>query len=267
MPIQLAPTFREVLAASDRPLVGMWVSSASTVAAEVCAGSGLDWLLLDMEHGPNTLTTVLAQLPVIEAYGVPAVVRVPFGDTVIIKQVLDLGAQNLFVPMVASADEARAVVAATRYPPEGIRGVGSALARSGRWGRVERYVEDASEHVSLIVQVESTDAVAAAGEIAATDGVDGVLVGPADLAASMGFPGRQTHPDVIAAVHRVFAAVHAAGKKVGVNAFAPAAADAYLDAGADFVIVGADVTLLARGSEALASRFIPTADAGERADY
>lgn len=267
MPVRLAPTFREVLAASNRPLAGMWVSTASAVSAEICAGSGMDWLLIDMEHGPNTLSTVLTQLQVIEAYAVPTIVRVPFGDPVIIKQVLDLGAQNLLVPMVASADEARAVVPATRYPPEGVRGVGSALARSGRWGRVDRYVEEAAAHVSLIVQVESTDAVAAAGEIAATDGVDGVLVGPADLAASMGLPGQQTHPEVVDAVRRVFAAVHDAGKRVGVNAFAAAAADAYLDAGADFICVGADVTLLARGSEALAARFIPTADTGERAAY
>ena len=267
MPLRLAPTFRDALAASDRPLIGMWVSTASTVSAEICAGSGLDWLLVDMEHGPNTLTTVLAQLQVIEAYRVPAVVRVPIGDPVVIKQVLDLGAQNLLVPMVASADQARAVVAATRYPPEGVRGVGSALARSGRWGRVPRYVEEASAHVSLIVQVESADAVDAAGDIAAVDGVDGVLVGPADLAASLGLPGQQTHPDVVDAVHRVFAAVHAAGKSAGVNAFDPVAADGYLEAGAGFISVGADVTLLARGSEALASRFIPTADAGPTSTY
>ncbi len=267
MPLHLTPPFRHALAAADRPLVGMWVSTADTLSAEICAGSGLDWLLIDMEHGPNTLSTVLTQLQVIDTYGVPTIVRVPFADPVIIKQVLDLGAQNLLVPMVGSAEEARAAVAATRYPPKGIRGVGSALARSGRWGRVARYVEEASDHISLIVQVESAEAVEAAGEIAATDGVDGVLVGPADLAASMGLPGQQTHPDVVGAVHRVFEVVHAAGKKVAVNAFDPTAADAYMRAGADFICVGADVTVLARGSEALAARFIPTADTSQRATY
>ncbi|WDH79610.1 HpcH/HpaI aldolase/citrate lyase family protein [Microbacterium esteraromaticum] len=261
MPLRLEPTFREALAQANRPLIGMWLSAGSTLNAEICAGSGLDWLMIDMEHGPNTLTTVQQQLQAIAAYPTTCVVRVPVNDAVIIKQVLDTGAQNLLVPMVASADEARAAVAAVRYPPEGVRGVGSALARSGRWGRVVGYVPNASETVSLFVQIESADAVDAAAEIAGVDGVDGVLVGPADLAASMGVPGQQGHPDVVAAVHRVFAAVRAAGKYVGVNAFDPAAADAYLDAGARFVTVGADVTLLARGSEALAARFIPASDA------
>lgn len=257
MPLRLEPTFREALAEADRPLIGIWLSTGSPLLAEICAGSGVDWLLIDMEHGPNTLTTVQQQLQVIAAYRVPTVVRVPFNDPVIIKQVLDAGAQNLLVPMVASADEARAAVAAVRYPPEGIRGVGSALARSARWGRVERYVQDAAQHVSLLVQVESGEAVVAAADIAAVDGVDGVLVGPADLAASMGLPGQQTHPEVLAAVHRVFQAVTAAGKKVGVNSFDPATSDAYLADGAHFLSASADVTILARGSEALVARFIP----------
>jgi 4-hydroxy-2-oxoheptanedioate aldolase len=257
MPFRLDPTFAAALKAANRPLIGMWLSTGSPLLAEICAGSGIDWLLIDMEHGPNTLTTVQQQLQVIAAYPAVTVVRVPFNDPVIIKQVLDAGAQNLLVPMVASAAEARAAVAAVRYPPEGIRGVGSALARSARWGRVPGYVQNASTTVSLFVQIESGDAVDHAAEIAAVDGVDGVLVGPADLSSSMGLPGQQGHPDVIASVHRVFAATHAAGKKAGVNAFDPAAADAYLAAGADFLSASADVTILARGSETLAARFIP----------
>lgn len=260
MPLRLDPTFRDRLAETDRPLIGMWLSTGSPLLAEICAGSGVDWLLIDMEHGPNTLTTVQHQLQVIAAYPATVVVRVPVNDPVIIKQVLDAGAQNLLVPMVASADEARAAVSAVRYPPEGIRGVGSALARSGRWGRVSGYVANASQTVSLIVQIESADAVEQASEIAAVDGVDAVLVGPADLSASMGLPGQQGHPDVVSSVHRVFEAAHAAGKKAGVNAFDPAAADAYLAAGADFLSASADVTILARGSEALAARFIPASD-------
>lgn len=262
MSFRLDPTFRDVLSAAYRPLVGMWLSTGSMLNAEICAGAGLDWLLIDMEHGPNSIVTAQQQLQVIAAYPVTPVVRVPVNDPVIIKQVLDTGAQNLIVPMVASADEARAAVAAVRYPPEGVRGVGSALARSGRWGRVAGYVPNASETVSLFVQVESRDAVDAAAEIAAVDGVDGVLVGPADLAASMGVPGQPGHTDVVAAVHRVFEAVIAAGKKVGVNAFDPAAADAYLTAGAHFLSASADVTLLARGAEALAARFIPASEGG-----
>ncbi len=192
--------------------------------------------------------------------------RVPIGDVVTIKQVLDLGAQNILVPMVSSADEARRAVEAVRYPPRGKRGVGSALARSGRWNRVDGYLENADAHVSLFVQIETAAGVDAAAEIAAIDGVDGVFVGPSDLAASMGVLGQQTHPEVAAAVLRTFEAVAAAGKPVGVNAFDPAVADRYLAAGASFVLVGADVALLARGSEALAARFI-AGDGAERASY
>ncbi|WP_426595584.1 HpcH/HpaI aldolase family protein [Cellulomonas sp. McL0617] len=260
MPLPLSPTFRDALAASDRPLVGMWVCSGSALVAEICADAGLDLLLIDMEHSPNGLESVLAQLQAVTGYPVTAVVRVPSNDAVVIKQVLDLGAQNVVVPMVSTADEARAAVEAVRYPPRGRRGVGSALARSGRWNRIDGYLGDAAEHVSLFVQVETAAGVDAAAQIAGVDGVDGVFVGPADLAASMGLLGQQTHPDVTAAVFRAIASVRAAGRPVGVNAFDPAVADAYLAAGASFVLVGADVTLLARGSDALAGRFLGVID-------
>ncbi|GEL97419.1 HpcH/HpaI aldolase family protein [Cellulomonas terrae] len=253
MPVHLRPTFRHALAATDGPLTGMWVCTGSPLVAEICAGSGLDWLLVDMEHSPNGLESVLAQLQAVAGYPVTPIVRVPTGDVVTIKQVLDLGAQNLLVPMVSSAAEAEAAVAAVRYPPRGRRGVGSALSRSARWNRVDGYLEHADDHVSLLVQVETVEGVAAAGDIAAVDGIDGVFVGPSDLAASMGLLGRQTHPEVVAAVHRTVEAVRAEGKPVGVNAFDPALARAYLDAGASFVLVGADVTLLAQGSEELAA--------------
>ncbi|WP_431802686.1 HpcH/HpaI aldolase family protein [Microbacterium sp. bgisy203] len=267
MSFRLSATFRDRLAAAPRPLVGGWVSSGSPLVAEIMAGAGLDWLLIDGEHGPNTLDTVLAQLQAIDGSGTTPVVRVPSGDVVTIKQVLDLGAQNLLVPMVSSADEARAVVEAVRYPPRGRRGVGSALARSARWNRVDDYLANTDAYVSLFVQIETADAVDAAAEIAAVDGIDGVFVGPSDLAASLGLLGQQTHPDVVDAVHRAFAAVQGAGKPVGVNAFDPAVAQTYLDAGAAFIAVGADVALLARGSEALAARWIPHADDTQRAGY
>ncbi|SDO56928.1 2,4-dihydroxyhept-2-enedioate aldolase [Microbacterium testaceum StLB037] len=266
MPLRLTPTFRAALAASDRPLAGMWVCSGNATITEIAAGSGLDWLLLDMEHSATSLESVLTQLQVAAAYPVTAVVRVPWNDPVTIKRALDLGAQNLIVPMVSTADEARAAVAATRYPPQGVRGVGSALARSARWNRVDGYLAEAAEHVSLTVQIETTAGVDNAAAIAAVEGVDAVFVGPSDLSASMGLLGQQSHPDVVAAVHRVFAAAADAGTPVGVNAFDPAVAEAYLDAGADFVAVGADVALLARASEALAARFV-TARAEQRDSY
>ena len=253
MPLRV--TLRDALAEADRPLAGIWVCSGSPVVAEIVAGSGIDWVLIDQEHGPNDLATTLTQLQVVAAYPVTPVVRVPSHDPATIKQVLDLGAQTLLVPMVASAEQARELVRAVRYPPRGIRGVGSALARSARWNRVEGYLAEAEQHVSLVVQVETTEGVDAAAEIAAVDGVDGVFVGPSDLAASLGVIGQQTHPDVVAAVHRALTAVRSAGKPVGVNAFDPAVAQSYLDAGASFVLVGADVALLARGTEALAAKF------------
>lgn len=257
MSLRLRPTFRDDLAAASRPLVGMWVCSGSSVVAEIAAGSGLDWLLVDMEHTPNSPADVLVQLQAIAAYPITPVVRVAWNDAVLTKQVLDTGAQNLLIPMVNSAEEAAAAVAAVRYPPYGTRGIGSALARSGRWNREVGYLANGNDHVSLYVQVETTEAVEHAAEIAAVEGVDGIFVGPSDLSASMGLIGQQTHPEVLAAVHRTFEAAHAAGKPVGVNAFDPARARDYLDEGADFILVGADVTLLARGSERLASEFIP----------
>jgi 4-hydroxy-2-oxoheptanedioate aldolase len=267
MPLRLIPTFRDHLARANRPLVGMWVCSGSPLIAEICAGGGLDWLLIDMEHSPNGLESVLAQLQAVGGYPTTPVVRVPMNDTVIIKQVLDLGAQNLLVPMVSSADEARAAVEAVRYPPRGRRGVGSALARSARWNRVDSYLIGADDHVSLFVQIETAAGVEAAAEIAAVDGIDGVFVGPSDLAASMGVLGQQSHADVVAAVQRTFQAVGAAGKPVGVNAFVPEVARSYLESGASFVLVGADVALLARGSEALAASFIPATEGADRASY
>lgn len=259
MPIRLSlpPTFRERLEAADRPQVGMWVCTGSPLVAEICAGSGLDWLLIDGEHSPIGLETIAALLQAVAPYPVTPVVRAPSGDAVVLKQLLDLGVQNVLVPMVDSAEQAHEVVRAVRYPPRGVRGVGSALSRGARWNRVENYLADADRHVSLFVQVESVAGVENAALVAGVDGVDGVFVGPSDLAASMGVLGQQTHPAVTAAVHRTFEAVRAAGKPVGVNAFDPAVAQAYLDAGASFVLTGADVALLARGAETLADRWCP----------
>ncbi|MDN4610450.1 HpcH/HpaI aldolase family protein [Arthrobacter burdickii] len=259
MPLRLGPTFAEALAAADRPLAGMWVCSGSALVAEICAGSGLDWLLVDAEHSPNGLESILAQLQAISGYPVQTLVRPPVNDTVLIKQYLDLGIQNLLIPMVNTVADAEAAVAATRYPPEGVRGVGSALARAARWNRVPDYLARASTTISLTVQIESATAVDAVEDILAVDGVDAIFVGPSDLAASMGLLGQQEHPDVRAAVERCLVAAVRAGKPAGVNAFNADTARHYLDHGASFVLVGADVALLARGSEALAAAFIPPA--------
>ncbi|WP_247827395.1 HpcH/HpaI aldolase family protein [Arthrobacter antioxidans] len=267
MPLPLGDSFREALAAADRPLVGMWVCSGSPLVAEICADSGLDWLLVDAEHSPNGLESILAQLQAVHGYPVQTLVRPPVNDAVLIKQYLDLGVQNLLVPMVHSVADAEAAVAATRYPPEGVRGVGSALARAARWNRVPDYLAHASSTISVTVQIESQSAVDAVEDILAVDGVDAIFVGPSDLAASMGLLGRQEHPEVTAAVEHCLTASARAGKPAGVNAFTPSVARRYLDGGAGFVLVGADVSLLARGSEALAAGFIPTSDGGPGTSY
>lgn len=256
MPLRVDPTFRDDLASAARPLVGMWVCSGSPLVAEICAGSGVDWLLIDAEHSPNDLHSLLAQLQAVQAYDVAPLVRPPSDDPVTIKQYLDLGVQNLLVPMVDTPEQAMGAVRAASYPPTGIRGVGSALGRASRWNRVPNYLTDAATTLSIFVQIESHTAVGNVEAIAATEGLDGIFLGPSDLAASMGVLGQQDHPDVVGAVLSCIAAANRAGTKVGVNAFVPALAEQYLQAGADFILVGADVQLLARGSEQLAGTYI-----------
>lgn len=253
---------------ADRPLIGLWVCSGSPIVAEIIASSGCDWVLLDTEHSPNGLESTLSQLYAMSAYDATVLVRVPYGDTVAIKQFLDLGAQNLLVPMVNSAEQAAEIVRAVRYPPAGVRGVGSALARSARWNRVEGYLGRADETISVTVQIESAEAVADVENILRVDGVDAIFVGPSDLAASMGYLGQQNHPEVVAAVEHVIRAAREAGVPVGVNAFVKADADRYLECGAQYVAVGADVAMLARSTEALVESFTQGTEGGSsRASY
>lgn len=268
MPVQLnpAPSFRDLFVGpsapgTTRPVVGMFVCDGGATSAEICAGAGFDYVLIDAEHGSFWLESIQNQLRAVAAYPTQAVVRVPVNDEVPIKQVLDAGAQNIMVPMVHDAASAAAAVRSVRYPQPGaaeagVRGVGAALARSSRWGRIPNYLTRAHELVSLIVQIESSEAVSNGGEIAAVEGVDAIFLGPSDLAASMGYLGQQGHPEVVEAVKSVIAAAKTAGKIVGVNAFDPAAAKDYLAAGADFVNVGADVALLARATEKLAEQYL-----------
>ncbi len=258
MPVHLSlpATFAARLNESERALIGLWACSGSPITAEIMASSGADWVLIDAEHTPNTLSTIQAQLYAVSSYPVAPVVRPPLGDTVLIKQFLDLGVQNLLIPMVESVEQAEQLVRAIRYPDSGVRGVGAALARSSRWNRVENYLHTASDSISLTVQIESAAGVEHVEEIVSVDGVDGLFVGPSDLSATMGLIGQQSHPEVVGAVLRVIEAGRAAGKPVGVNAFIPADADRYIEAGASFVAVGADVAMLARRSEALVDHFL-----------
>ncbi|MDT5004732.1 MAG: 4-hydroxy-2-oxoheptanedioate aldolase [Mycobacterium sp.] len=247
--------WRDRIAAGE-PRIGMWLASGSGYVTEICAGSGIDWVLLDQEHAPNDLRATLEQLQVLAAYpDVDVLVRPPFADPVVIKRLLDVGVQNLIVPMIEGPGEAAAAVAATRYPPAGIRGVGSALARASRWNRISDYLGTADASVSLTVQVESLSGLEHLGDIADVDGVDAVFIGPADLAASMGKLGQPEHPDVVSAIQAALATIVKHGKSAGVNAFNKTIARRYLAVGATFVLVGADVALLARGAEKLVHDF------------
>lgn len=249
------PSLKDALRGADHALTGIWVCSASALNAEICAGAGFDWLFIDAEHSPNDLQNVLAQLQAVRGYPTIPVVRPPVNDPVIIKQFLDLGVQSLIIPMVNDAQQAAAAVAACNYPPLGVRGVGSALARSARWNRIPDYLTRAGETITVMVQIESAEAVSNVADIVATEGVDGIFIGPSDLAASMGVIGQQGHPDVVAGVLNSIQAAKSAGKYAGVNAFDQASARRYIEAGADYVGVGADVALLARATEALAASF------------
>lgn len=231
--------------ASDTPTLGLWLALGTGYAAEIAATAGFDWLLIDGEHAPNDLVTLHEQLMALAGHDVSPVVRIPHNDPALIKQVLDLGAQSLLCPMVNSADEARAIVAATRYPPRGIRGVGHMLGRASAFNGIPDYLETAENQICLIVQAESVAAIDALEEICAVDGVDGVFIGPADLCADMGLLPDTTHPDVRAAVQDGLRRIRATGKAAGIIDGDPALIQQDIDAGANFVALGADVLLLA----------------------
>jgi 4-hydroxy-2-oxoheptanedioate aldolase len=248
--------FREMI--GDRaPRLGLWQALANPYTAEICAGAGYDWLLFDGEHAPNTLQTLAAQLQAVAAYPVHPVARPPIGDPAILKQYLDIGFWTLLVPMVDSAAQARQLVAATRFPPHGIRGVASATSRASGFGRDRDYLSQAHERTGLIVQIESRRGLEAVAEIAAVDGVDGLFIGPADLAASLGHLGDPRHPAVQAAIDHALGAITAAHKPAGIFALDSEDAERRMEQGFAFISVGTDVGLLAQGARQLHSRLRP----------
>jgi 4-hydroxy-2-oxoheptanedioate aldolase len=247
-------TFKQALHARQLQ-IGLWLGLADAYSAELLAGCGFDWLALDAEHAPNDVRSVLSQLQALAPYPVQAVVRTPSDDVTLLKQYLDVGAQTLLVPMVESAAQGARIVAATRYPPAGIRGVGSALARASRWNLIGNYLRDSSRELCVLVQVESMAGLEALPAIAATEGIDGVFFGPADLAGSMGLLGQPTDARVQAAIRQGIQAVRGAGKAAGVLAVDADVARNYLDAGATFVAVGVDTSLLLRAARQLRAQF------------
>jgi 4-hydroxy-2-oxoheptanedioate aldolase len=245
--------FKRALA-EGRPQIGLWCNLASNLAAEVVAASGFDWLMLDTEHAPNEIDMVLSQLQAVAAYPTSAVVRPPWNDMVMIKRFLDVGAQSLLLPYVQNADEARRAVAATRYPPVGQRGV-TRVSRATRFGRVPDWAQRAEDELCVLVQVESRQALGNIEAIAAVPGIDGIFIGPADLAADLGHNGNPGHPEVKAAIENAIGRIRKAGKPAGILVLDEPTAHRCLELGASFVAVGLDIDILVRETQALARRF------------
>ena len=252
---------------AGKTLLGLWLGLGETFSAEICAGAGFDWLLIDAEHGPNDLRSILAQLQAIAPYPSQAIVRPPQGDHVLIKQLLETGIQTLLIPMVESAEQAAGLVQAMRYPPAGIRGVGAALARASRWGRVQDYAEQANGQMCLLVQVETQRGLENLDAILAVDGVDGIFFGAADLAASFGHLGQSNHPQIVAAIEEGLRKVTAAGKQGGVLCGEKAIIQRYYDAGARFIAVGVDALLLAAATTELRREFKPDGAPASASSY
>lgn len=252
-PYGLPNRFRADLMAGKR-LIGCWCSLANAISTEVLGVAGFDWLLLDAEHAPNDVPGLIPQLMALKDSVSAPVVRPSWNDTVQIKRLLDAGVRNLLIPFVQNAEEARRAVAATRYPPQGVRGV-AMLQRGNRYGTVPGYFQEANEHIAVMVQIENRAGVAAAAEIAAVEGVDGIFVGPQDLAAAFGQIGNPSHPEVQQAIRQVFSDARSAGKPSGILTPVEADARRYLEWGATFVAVGSDSGALRSATQALVDKF------------
>ena len=253
-PASLPPNAFKAALAAGRPQVGLWSSLRSSIVAEILAGSGFDWILVDTEHAPNEIPDVLSQLQAMAVGTAEPVVRCAWNDTVLIKRILDIGARSILVPFVQNAREAAAAVAATRYPPLGVRGV-SVAPRANRYGRVAGYHRKAHEDICVLVQVETRAAVGEIEKIAAVEGVDGIFIGPSDLAADLGHLADTKHPEVQTMIADACARIRVAGKAAGMLTGDPEEAARYFDSGFTFVAVGSDIGLLAGSAAKRAADF------------
>jgi 4-hydroxy-2-oxoheptanedioate aldolase len=256
--------------ASGQPQYGLWLGLPDNSAAEIAAVAGFDWLLIDGEHAPFDLRTIMSHLQAMAPYDVAPIVRCVEGSTALIKQLLDIGAQTLLVPMVETAEQAEQLVQAVRYPPQGIRGLGTSLARAARWNQVPGYLKKANDEICLIVQVETANAMKNLDAILAVDGVDGVFIGPSDLSASMGYIGDAGNPVVVETINTGLNKIRAAGKYAGLLCLDPSLAQQYVEQGANFVGVGVDTMILANETRKLAQRFkqgAPVEDDKPQAGY
>jgi 4-hydroxy-2-oxoheptanedioate aldolase len=245
--------FKRAIHAGEQQ-IGLWSSLASNLSVEIIAGSGFDWLLLDTEHSPNEVPMVMSQLQACLVSRAQPIIRPPVNDPVWIKRFLDAGVQSFLLPMVDTPEQAAAAVAATRYPPHGVRGF-AAASRSSRFGRIKGYHHIAHEEICVLVQVETLEALDNLEAICAVPGVDGVFIGPGDLSTAMGYLGDQGNEAVVTRIESLIGRIKAAGNRAGLLTGDEALARRYIEAGSIFTAVGADVGLLARSSEALASRF------------
>lgn len=252
MPVPANP-FKRALRAG-RPQIGLWSSLASHITVEVIAGAGFDWLLLDMEHSPNEVPMVHAQLQAAASGSAHPIVRPPWNDMVVIKRLLDIGVQSLLIPYVQTVEEARNAVAFTRYPPQGLRGFATG-PRANNYGRITDYVQTYADELCVLVQIETRLGLDNLEAIAGVDGIDGIFIGPADLAAALGHPGELKHPEVQAAIEDAIKRLVAARKPPGILTGDEQLARRYLELGCLFTAVGSDLALLARGADALAAKF------------
>ncbi|WP_339114638.1 HpcH/HpaI aldolase/citrate lyase family protein [Thioclava sp. GXIMD2076] len=259
MPAPLNP-FKKALQ-EKRLQIGLWQDLAHPYCTELCADAGYDWLLIDGEHGPNDLATISGQIGALRGSATHAIVRVPVGEAWIIKQVLDAGAQTVLVPMVETAAQARDLVRAMRYPPHGIRGVGAVVGRASGFGRIPDYVKTADAQTCLLVQVETAKGLENLDEIASVEGVDGIFIGPADLAASLGHLDDPAHPYVQEVIEDMIARIIGHGKAAGILIGDLGLSKRYAELGASFVAIGHDVGLLAIGASRLLEDFHATAPA------
>ncbi len=234
---------------------GCWLSLPDNSVVEIAALAGFDWLLIDHEHGPLELTDILSLLQTLAPYDVAPIVRPASDDGALIKKLLDTGAQTLVVPMVNSPEQAARLVSAVRYPPAGTRGLAPNMVRASRWSEIQDYARQANDHICLIVQAETVEAMERLTDIASVDGVDGVFIGPADLAASMGYPGNSAAREVVDVIQKGLKTIGEAGKYAGVLCMDPTLAKTYIQAGADFVGITIDVLLLLRSMKEAVQTF------------
>ena len=246
-------TFRRKMLNHER-LIGCWSSLASPISTEILGLAGFDWLLLDSEHAPNDVLSLVPQLMALKDSVSAPVVRPPWNEPVIVKRLLDIGFFNFLFPFVESAEQAQRAVAATRYPPAGIRGI-SVAQRMNRYGTVPDYLATVNDNICIMVQIENEAGVAAVDEIAAVDGIDGIFVGPQDLSAACGHIGKPTHPEVQKVIQKIFDAAHRKGKAAGILTGVEAEARRYMEMGATFVAVGSDLNLLRAATQGLRDRY------------